>query len=116
MADPGTADFLEAPPFTTIETERLHLRTLSVTDAEAVLPILSSEEVMRWTTQQTPIRELPAAHRWTSDRALGKDVFNFIIELKSGEHNDTASGLPKIVGILGSRGFPEVGYMLHPGR
>ena len=48
MASPGS-DVLEEPAFHVILTDRLRLRTLRVTDAEAMMPILSRKEVMDWT-------------------------------------------------------------------
>ena len=44
---------LEEPEFHVILTDRLRLRTLRVSDAEAMMPILSRKEVMIWTVRST---------------------------------------------------------------
>ena len=47
------------------------------------------------------------AERWLKDRALGKDTFNFAIELKE----DAAKLVkPPIIGVVGAFHLPEVGY------
>lgn len=51
------------------------------------------------------------ARRWLSARALGKDVFNFIIEAKGASPEQGP-----VVGIMGSYHWPEVGYLIHPGK
>ena len=40
---------LDEPEDHVILTDRLRLRTLRVADAQAMMPILTREEVMRWT-------------------------------------------------------------------
>ncbi|KAK0810026.1 hypothetical protein LTR91_016679 [Friedmanniomyces endolithicus] len=94
MADPGNT-ILEAPPPMVLETERLRLRTLQLSDAEASLPIISRPEVMQW-TYQDPITDLEQAERWLSARALGPDVFNFAIELR--DRPQTSTTTPDIIG------------------
>ena len=47
MAD--VEDFLQKPPKRVIETKRLRLRTLSISDVDGILPIISRKEVMQWT-------------------------------------------------------------------
>lgn len=46
------------PPYHEIFTERLKLRTLRVSDAAALMPIITSKEVMQWTVSASNI-ELP---------------------------------------------------------
>jgi hypothetical protein len=49
------------------------------------------------------------AERWLRDRTLGKDTFNFAIELR----NDIAkSSNPPIIGAVGTFHLPEVGYSM----
>ena len=49
------------------------------------------------------------AERWLKDRALGKDTFNFAIELKE----DAAKiDRPPIIGVVGAFHLPEVGYSM----
>lgn len=98
-------DILQQPPFVQIETKRLRLRTLQVSDAENVLPIVSKEEIMRWTSQG-PATTLSQTQRWVRDRCLGQDVFNFGIEL-------CASG--EFIGVIGSFHWPTVGYIIDTG-
>ena len=49
------------------------------------------------------------AERWLKDRALGKDTFNFAIELKQ---DIAGSGKPTIIGAVGTFHLPEVGYSM----
>lgn len=44
---------LREPAYHEIFTERLKLRTLRVADAERLMPILTSKEVMQWTVHST---------------------------------------------------------------
>jgi RimJ/RimL family protein N-acetyltransferase len=46
---PNPDSILEAPPMKIIETERLRLRTLQMSDVEAITPIISHPDVMKWT-------------------------------------------------------------------
>ncbi|KAK5168852.1 uncharacterized protein LTR77_006161 [Saxophila tyrrhenica] len=108
--DPST-DTLQEPDFHEILTKRLRLRTLRVTDAEALLPLISLESVMRWTSHGV-VSTLSQAERWTSDRALGKDVFNFAIELR--QHDLRDGDKRPIIGVVGSFHLPSIGYMIHP--
>ncbi|KAK0277780.1 hypothetical protein LTR35_009616 [Friedmanniomyces endolithicus] len=94
MADPGNI-ILEAPPPMVSETERLRLRTVQLSDAEAFLPIISRPEVMQW-TYQDPVTDFEQAERWLSARALGPDVFNFAIELR--DRPQTSTTTPDIIG------------------
>lgn len=104
MANRGS-DVLQPPPFLSIETDRLYLRTLQVSDAEKLLPAISKKEIMQWTTHR-PITSLAEAERWVSDRCLGPDVFNFGIEVRS-------SG--EFIGAIGSFHWPSVGYIIDSG-
>lgn len=49
------------------------------------------------------------AERWLRDRALGKDVFNFAIELRE---DIAKSNNPPIIGAVGTFHLPEVGYSM----
>ncbi|KAK3110849.1 hypothetical protein LTR53_014433 [Teratosphaeriaceae sp. CCFEE 6253] len=111
MSEPGS-ETLEAPPYRTIETERLRLRTFGLDDSEAMLPIISRPEVMQWTSA-APVTNLDQARRWVSARALGPDVFNFVIQLK-GLASADPTAQSKIIGVVGSFHWPMVGYLLHP--
>lgn len=75
MTDP---DFLQVPPMKVLETDRLRLRTVRVSDAVAVMPIITDETTMLFTSGVVP-NDLDVAERWLSARALGKDVLNFVI-------------------------------------
>ncbi len=44
--------------------------------------------------------------------ALGKDVFNFAIELRDYQSSDTVQR--PIIGVVGSFHLPEAGYMIDP--
>ncbi|KAM0718008.1 hypothetical protein Q7P37_006340 [Cladosporium fusiforme] len=116
MADP---DFLQTPPKTIIETERLRLRTVTLADVDALLPIITDEETMKFTSGVVP-NDHDIAERWLSARALGRDVFNFVITRKdsSSQGDGDAGGgggdAEVLVGIMGSYHWPEVGYLIHP--
>ncbi|KAI7557633.1 hypothetical protein KC319_g10146 [Hortaea werneckii] len=100
------------PPYHEILTPRLRLRTVYVSDAEALLPMLQQTEVMRWMGNGQALPSLATAERWVKDRALGADVFNFAIELR----HDQAEGShkkPTIIGIMGSFHWPRIGYMIN---
>jgi RimJ/RimL family protein N-acetyltransferase len=105
MTDPG---FLEVPPMLVVETERLHLRTVRVADAAAILPIITDETTMKFTSGVVA-NDLDVATRWLSARALGQDVLNFVITLKDGGLDE------QVVGIMGSHHWPEIGYLMNPG-
>ncbi|KAI6806091.1 hypothetical protein KC332_g13750 [Hortaea werneckii] len=106
------SDTLCVPPYHEILTPRLRLRTVYVSDAEALLPMLQQTEVMRWMRNGQALPSLATAERWVKDRALGSDVFNFAIELR----HDQAEGSrerPTIIGIMGSFHWPRTGYMIN---
>lgn len=113
MAEPGNGT-LEPPPYTALDTRRLHLRPLQVSDAAAILPIISREDVMQWTSQR-PVTTIAQAERWLSDRALGQDVFNFAIELHSFGHTASSEINNSLIGVIGSFYQPRLGYLIHPG-
>ena len=48
MEDAGDMS-LQEPEFCEILTERLRLRTVRMADAEPLMPLISREDVMRWT-------------------------------------------------------------------
>lgn len=48
MAD-ALADLFGQPPVVTIESERLQLKTIQMTDVEGIMPIVTDPEVMKWT-------------------------------------------------------------------
>jgi len=105
MTDP---DFLEVPPMLVVETERLRLRTVRVADAAAIIPIITDETTMKFTSGVVA-NDLDVATRWLSARALGKDILNFVIILK--DHGPDE----QVVGIMGSHHWPEIGYLMNPG-
>lgn len=51
MTDSSEAVIPEEPPFHEILTERLRLRTVRVSDAESLMPLLTRMDVMRWTVR-----------------------------------------------------------------
>lgn len=109
MTDP---DFLQVPPMRVVETDRLRLRTVRVADAAAILPIITDERTMKYTSGLVA-NDVDVAERWLSARALGKDVLNFVITLK--DNDGSANEEEQIVGIMGSYHWPEIGYLMHPG-
>jgi len=119
MTDP---DFLQVPPMRVLETARLRLRTVRVADAAAVLPIITDETTMLYTSGVVA-DDVEVAERWLSARVLGKDVLNFVITLKHVDDVDGGSadgvggggGKEQIVGMMGSYHWPEIGYLMHPG-
>ena len=121
---PTDPDFLAVPPMLTLTTPRLRLRTVRVSDAAAIMPMITDAETMKFTSGVVA-NDLEAAERWLKARALGKDVLNFVITLreggcKYGENEEGVIGGEKgeevIVGIMGSYHWPEIGYLMHPGE
>jgi hypothetical protein len=113
MTDP---DFLQLPPMTVLETARLRMRTVRVSDAVSIMPIITDKTTMMFTSGVVA-NDREVAERWLSARALGKDVLNFVITLKNGEEGDEVEGNgEEVVGIMGSYHWPEVGYLMHPGE
>lgn len=107
MTDP---DFLQVPPMRVLETERLRLRTVRMSDAAALMPIVTDETTMKYTSGLIA-NDIEAVTRWLSARALGKDILNFVITLK----DDGPPEEGQIVGIMGSYHYPEIGYLMNPG-
>lgn len=119
MTDP---DFLAIPPMLILTTPRLRLRTVRVSDAAAIMPMITDAETMKFTSGVVA-NDLEAAERWLKARALGKDVLNFVITLKEGGckygegGEEVVGGQDEvIVGIMGSYHWPEIGYLMHPGK
>jgi RimJ/RimL family protein N-acetyltransferase len=113
MTDP---DFLQLPPMTILETARLRMRTVRVSDAVSLLPIITDKTTMKFTSGVVA-DDREVAERWLSARALGKDVLNFVITLKNGNGDEKSDGeKEEVVGIMGSYHWPEVGYLMHPGE
>jgi RimJ/RimL family protein N-acetyltransferase len=108
MTDP---DFLQVPPMRVVETERLRLRTVRMSDAAALMPIVTDETTMKYTSGLIA-NDIDAVTRWLSARALGKDVLNFVITLKD---NGPPEEGGRVVGIMGSYHWPEIGYLMNPG-
>lgn len=108
------SDTLCVPPYHEILTPRLRLRTVYVSDAEALLPMLQQTEVMRWMRNGQALLSLATAERWVKDRALGADVFNFAIELTH-DQGEGSREKPTIIGIMGSFHWPRIGYMINAG-
>jgi len=62
--------------------------------------------------------DLEAAENWLRGRVLGEDAFNFVVTLKGEGDTDGGDGGGQgeaVIGMIGSRDWPEVGYLLHPG-
>lgn len=90
----------------TIKTERLILRPLMINDADALYPIYSNLEAMRyWDT-------LPHAHVADTQSMINKLVHDkacwWTIYLRDDNH------VIGNVGYLGNAGVPGMGYILHP--
>lgn len=49
MVDDTSSSLLEQPQIRTIDTDRLQLKTLQMSDLDAVMPLISSKEVMQFT-------------------------------------------------------------------
>lgn len=66
-----------------------------------------------------PVQDISQAERWIKDRALGQDVFNFVIELRhrpstAGEDGVKEGGETPIIGVAGTFHIPKIGYLIHP--
>lgn len=107
------SEALQQPDFTSIDTERLHLRTLQMADAEALYPMLADPNVMKWTSSGYPVQDLAQAESWLRPRALGPGVFNFTVQLRM--EGVSLATQRTVIGIVGSIHPPEIGYIIHPG-
>ncbi|KAK4613658.1 hypothetical protein CLAFUW4_09125 [Fulvia fulva] len=109
MAEEGTT-LLEQPPIHTIDTERLHLKTITMDDLDNIMDIITDVSIKQWTSQG-PVANRQQGERWLSARALGPGVINFAIRERL---DDQVKG--KIIGIIGSFHPPACGYMIHSGH
>lgn len=101
-------------PFPTLQTERLLLRQLKLTDASAIQQLRSNREVMRFINRPL-LHTLPEAEAWVEMnlKTMAENAgINWCICLKEDAEN-----------FIGSIGFwriekehhrAEIGYMLHP--
>ncbi|KAK6000787.1 hypothetical protein QM012_003512 [Aureobasidium pullulans] len=88
-----------------IITERLILRQIQPSDAEAVFAFTSLPSVMRYTSRK-PMTEVHQAKTYLSERTSGPGIYNFAVCLKA-----TAN---TVIGLLGCFSFPEIGYLFSP--
>lgn len=109
------SETIAIPPYHEFTTARLRLRTLRVSDAEAVCPMLKQSNVMQWTSTGFPVRNLSQAQRWVKDRALGQSVFNFLIQLRESGKGERSPQMDIAVGVMGSFNPPSVGYLINEG-
>jgi hypothetical protein len=107
-----TPEFLTLPPTTTISTPRLTLRTVTLSDADAITPMVTDAEIMKYTSGVVQSNNPGAVRNWLAARVLGKDVFNFVVTLRKEDEDEDEV----IVGMLGSYHWPEVGYMMGRGK
>lgn len=135
MEDPGNPA-LEAPPKRVFESERLRMRTTTMGDVDAMIPIMTNPETMLYTcVVVAPIHEISVAdmgtcrrgvvnvtsrsvaETWLKTRCMGRDVLSFMITLKPDEAKRRGfdGSQEHVVGILGGHHPPEIGYILHIG-
>ncbi|KAH0253382.1 acyl-CoA N-acyltransferase, partial [Aureobasidium melanogenum] len=88
-----------------IITERLILRQIQPSDAEAVFAFMTVPSVLRYTSRK-PLTEVHQATTYLSERTSGPNIYNFAVCLK-----DSASTL---IGFLGCYSYPEIGYLFSP--
>ncbi|GAB7352237.1 hypothetical protein MBLNU459_g2709t1 [Dothideomycetes sp. NU459] len=86
-----------------IKTPRLLLRRVTFEDAEPMLSFLSLASVLKY-TKRKPLVSVSEAQDYLAERT-GPDAYNFAVTLAD-------SGA--VIGILGSKAFPEIGYLFHP--
>lgn len=109
------SDFLAVPPMRTIDTPRLRLRTVRVSDTAAIMPMITDKTTMKYTSGVVS-SNLEKAEKWLSARALGDGVFNFVLTLRKSDVVKGQSGKEEeVVGIMGSYHPPEIGYLMNPG-
>ncbi|WP_432712951.1 GNAT family N-acetyltransferase, partial [Pedobacter sp.] len=100
-------------PFPVIETERLILRKMEVSDVTEVLLLRSNPEVMKYIPRPRAITLQDALdHIETINKGLAANKsINWAITLKGNEH------LKGIIGIFNTNPEnhrAEIGYILHP--
>ncbi|KAF4943200.1 hypothetical protein FSARC_14989, partial [Fusarium sarcochroum] len=93
----------------TIKTQRLLLKPYYEGAAEDLLPMRLQPEVMKWTSQGIPDKDLDETKRWVSLRLPPHDKtnFSFVISLlETGEVIGTGGCYRRACEL----GWPEVGY------
>ncbi|THZ83852.1 acyl-CoA N-acyltransferase [Aureobasidium pullulans] len=88
-----------------IVTERLILRKLQPSDADAVFDMMRTPATMQYTTR-APLTELHQASTYLSERS-GPSMFGVCLK-------PTSSTPETLIGLLGSVTFPEIGYRFSP--
>ncbi|THZ04295.1 acyl-CoA N-acyltransferase [Aureobasidium pullulans] len=88
-----------------IITERLILRKLQPSDADAVFNMMLTPATMQYTTR-APLTELHQASTYLSERS-GPSMFGVCLK-------PTSSTPETLIGLLGSVTFPEIGYRFSP--
>ncbi|KAH0392844.1 acyl-CoA N-acyltransferase, partial [Aureobasidium melanogenum] len=88
-----------------IITERLILRQIQPSDAEAVFGFMSLPSVLRYTSRK-PLTEVHQATTYLSERTSGPNIYNFAVCLKDPTNT--------VIGLLGSPSYPEIGYLFSP--
>lgn len=94
----------------TLESERLHLRPLTLDDAAALFPALSDEETMRYWScaPKTSVEEVTEYMQWNVESSK---VECFAITRKQA----TKEALGWVVLIHEKEGVAEIGFILCPG-
>lgn len=111
-----------------IITERLILRKLQPSDADAVFNMMLTRPTMQYTSNhpypapnqftykltqnnstRAPLTEPHQASTYLSERISGPQMYNFGVCLKPSPNTPET-----LVGILGSVSFPEIGYRFCP--
>ena len=112
------------------------MRTTTMDDVDAMIPIMTNPETMLFTlvaivltTQGSAltrngcrrgvvnVTSRSVAEAWLKMRCMGKDVLSFMVTLKPAEAKARGldDGREHVIGILGGHHPPEIGYILHIG-
>lgn len=117
---------------TTIQTEHLLLKPISLADADGIFHIRSFREIYQWTSvcsnhpSAQCSRKLTDTHRiagqwtlssqaqeWVTTNLANPNNYSFSITLLPPPDADS-SFKPTIIGSIGSARDDEIGYMFHP--
>jgi len=111
---------------TTITTERLRLRPLTLEDADAIFNMRSVREIYKWTVAGQWTSKSQATE-WLTNNLSKIEHFNFAIELLSppsdsallsiqaaSTSSSTNASAPVMIGSLGCPNPGELGYVFQP--
>ncbi|KAK4983698.1 hypothetical protein LTR50_007058 [Elasticomyces elasticus] len=96
-----------------IRTPRLLLRPITDDDVHDIFTINANPEVMKYISRP-PATDIEETRAWLADHRAGPSTFQCAAQLLHPEADGAASEPRRVIGILGSPTFPNIGYLFHP--